>query len=787
MFKNYLIVAVRNLLRYRLFSAINIFGLSVGMACCILILLYVQDELSYDRFNEKAHRIYRITFDHQSSGHHFARIPSAWAPVLVNNFPEIISAVRFSRNSQSIQFQDRHFREDRFFSVDGSVFDIFTFPLIKGDPETALREPNSIVLTEEMAQKYFGATEPLGKILTVRDENRKLGYRVTGISKKTPRNSHLRYDFLASFENPDDLSRNWKGVHFYTYLLLEDGVSPVDVEKRINAYIEERWPLWQLGLNLQPLTDIHLYSRLEREIESNGDIRYVYIFSLIALFTVLVSCINFMNLTTARASNRIREIGIRKVAGADRLQLIRQFLGESVLLSFVAVFLATGLVELSLPAFNSFMSREFSFSTGNQWWLIQVLVSFGVCVGLLAGGYPALFLSRFQPVDILRGSMPVGTTKTLYRKILVVVQFAISTLVITGTLACYHQLKYLENKNLGLNQEQIIDIPLSSKSSRSKYESMKSELLQNPDVLLVSASLESPSDRLLDTGSVHVEGMSDAMGFRMSALPVDHDFIEMFDIRLIAGRNFSEEYTTDVASAFILNEAAVKTIGWQSPEEAIGKQFRWHNLNGVIIGVTRDFHFSSLHYEIEPLVLLLNADWLLHMLVKVHPERVHSALAFLEDTWHERFPDHLFEYVFLDDLFEKLYSAEEKLSRFLTMFSILTVLIASLGLFGLAGLMAAQRTKEIGIRKALGASVTHVVLLLSKEFAKLITVAAVIACPVAYYCIDKWLQSFAYRANIGLGIFMLAGVSALTIALLAVGYQVIKSATANAVDALRYE
>ena len=787
MFKNYLIVAVRNLLRYKLFSAINIFGLSVGMACCILIFLYVQDELGYDQYNEKAHRIYRITIDYQSSGHHFARMPSAWAPVLVDNFREIISAVRFSRSRQSIQFEDKHFREDRFFFVDASVFSIFTFPLIKGDPETALQEPNSIVLTEEMAQKYFAAKEPLGKILTVRDGNRERDYRVTGISKKTPRNSHLRYDFLASFENPDDLSKNWRGVHFYTYLLLEDGVSPVDFEKQINAYVEERWPLWQLRLNLQPLTDIHLYSRLEREIESNGDIRYVYIFVLIALFTVLISCINFMNLTTARASNRTREIGIRKVVGANRLQLIRQFLGESVLLSFVALFLATGLVELSLPAFNSFLNKELSFSTGNQGWLIQVLLSFGVCVGLLAGGYPAFFLSRFQPVDVLKGAMRVGATNTLFRKILVVIQFTISTVIITGTLACYYQLKYLQNKNLGLNKEQIIAIPLSSKSIRSKYESMKSELLQNPDVIHVSASLELPSDRLLDTGSVYVEGISDATGLMMSALPIDHDFIEMFDIQLIAGRNFSQEYATDVAKAFILNEAAVKTIGWQSPEEAIGKQFRWHNLKGVIIGVTEDFHFSSLHYEIESLVLLVNPNWLLHMLVKVHPDRVHSVLAFLENRWYQSFPDHLFEYVFLDDLFEKLYRAEEKLSHILSMFSILTILIASLGLFGLAAFMSAQRTKEIGIRKVLGASASHIVLLLSKEFAKLIIIAAVIACPVAYHWIDKWLQSFAYRVNIGVGIFMLAGVLALAIALVAVGYQVIKSATARSVDALRYE
>ena len=802
MFKNYLKIAVRNLLRHKAYSLINILGLAVGMACCILIMLYVQDELSYDRYHEKADRIYRVVEEGQVAGKTSNAVvtPAPMGPALVNDYPEVINVVRFFSMMDEkllITHEDRRFQEERFLYADGSAFEVFTFPLLKGNPRTALKAPYTVVLTEEMAAKYFGGEDPLDQTLTIDGKD----YKVTGVLENIPSNSHFHFDFLASFTTLKEEDTqghqlgSWMNHSFYTYLLLAERASPTELEQQLPAFMNRHMgeQLRRAGVSftphLQPLTRIHLHSHLEYELEPNSDIRYTYIFSAIAFFILLIACINFVNLSTARSAHRAKEAGMRKVIGAHRLQLIKQFLGESALLSFISLLLAMAFVELVLPAFNSLSGKELTLAYDDQMVVLAGLVGIALLVGVISGTYPAFFLSAFQPAAVLKGTLSIGMRGARFRKLLVIAQFAISILLIVATGVVQNQLDYIRTRRLGFDKEQVVVVSLLEEA-KQKYEVIKSELSQIPGVLRATAAQSVPGGFTPQWLIRAAE--SDAENIPMYMLFVDHDFIETLGIELAEGRNFSREYATDATRAFILNQAAVKKLGWNS---TAGKELEWlwlgdqtHVLKkGPVVGVVKDFHFRSLHHEIEPVVIHIAPGYFSCIAVRIRPGDVAGTLNDIEAKWRKLFPDHPLEYSFLDEDIAALYPSENKLGRIVGYFSLLAIFIACLGLLGLASFATEQRTKEIGIRKVLGASVSSIVLLLSKEFTGLVILANLIAWPVAYFAMKDWLEDFAYRIDVGIGTFVLGGVLALVIALLTVSSQAIKAALANPVDALRYE
>jgi putative ABC transport system permease protein len=796
MFKNYLKTAVRNLLKYKIYSVINILGLAVGFACCILILLYVIDEISYDRYHTKVDRIYRLVTERSAGGSvtQWAVSPSAHAPSLLNAFPEIQAAVRFYKTQPLLRHGEHHFAEKRFFFADSSVLDVFTFPLLQGNPQTALRQPFSVLLTEQMAKKYFGEENPMGKIITY--EN-KYDFKVTGILKDPPANSHFHFDFLASFVSLREVLQyllgeralnDWVASMHYTYLLLADGAVPSALEKRLPDYVKQYMDEDDAAVTrllLQPLRNIHLRSHLNGEIEANGDVAYVYIFLAVAALVLFISCSNFMNLAIARSVNRTKEVGVRKVVGAARRQLIAQFLGEATLYSFIALLFALLLVELLLPLFNALSGKPLRFGYISNWPTVAGLGALALLVGLISGSYPALFVSRFHPVAVIKGMLKSGTGGFHLRKVLIVTQFTIAIGLIVGMAVVYKQLRFVKTKNLGFQKEQIIVMPLVPEI-RNRYESVKQELLSNPRIVHASVSSVVPGRRPM-TQTCTAEGLPDGETILMPTIVVDHDFLETFGLTLSAGRNFSRAIKGDESEAFILNEAAVKQLGWKS---AIGKQF--HVLvepeyKGLIIGVVKNFHFRSLHQAIEPLVLRIQPFWYRNLSVRVGAEDISGTLDFLQSQWREFAPGRPFEYFFLDEDFDSQYQSEERIGRILSAFAFQAIFVACLGLFGLASYFARVRTKEVGIRKALGASMANLVLLLSKEFVNLVLLANLVAWPVAYFAMNRWLQDFAYRVEIGFGVFLLAGLLALMITLVTVSFHALKAALANPVEALRYE
>jgi len=801
MFKNYFKIAIRNLGRNQGYAVINIFGLVIGMACCLLILLYVQDELSYDRYHQNAARIYRVALQLHAGNapvKSFAVTSPPMAPALLRDYPEIRQAVRLQNSAPLVGYGERRFYEDNFFWADASVFAVFTFPLIQGDAVTALREPRSIVLAEKMARKYFGAENPIGKVLTVADT---LDLKVTGVMANIPSHSHFIPDCFASFStlsqifpsNRDNWESNWWNHGYYTYLLLDEQASAAVVEQRISRltarYIEEQEKIsGKQVLFLQPLTAIHLRSNLRSEIAPNSDIRYVYIFSAVALLVLLIACTNFMNLATARSARRAKEVGVRKVLGAHCSQLVKQFIGESVLMSLLAFLIALVLVELLLPFFNELAGKTLALPLSGNAWLWLGLLGATLLTGIIAGGYPAFFLSAFRPVETLKGAFKIGVKGVLPRQGLVVFQYSISILLMIGTVTVYHQLEFMRNQRLGFDKEHVMVIPIrGDEAIIRRFAALRQELLENGEVLGVTASSAAPGGRLYNI-AIRPEGTPANQTKTMLTLAIDHEFVKLYSLQLAAGRDLSKEFSADSTQAFLLNEAAVKDLGWGSPENAIGKQFNWGlGKVGRIVGVVKDFHFNSLQQRVPPMVMHLYPNWFEFLSVKIDGKNVPQALAFVESKWRGLVPGVSFEYSFLDASFDRQYAAEEKLGRISFYFSLLAILIACLGLFGLAAFFAEQRTKEIGVRKVLGASVAGIVGLLSKDFIKLMLVANLLAWPVAWYAMNKWLQDFAYRINIGWWIFALAGGVALFIALLTVSTQAIKAALANPVEVLRYE
>lgn len=805
MFRNYIKVVIRNISRNKLYSFLNIAGLAIGITCCILILLYVQDELSFDRFHEKADRICRVNsyFAIKDRIMNFATTAHVQGPMLQAEYPEVENYVRFNGygSPRVIRYQDKRFTEEKFLWVDHTVFDVFSFKLLKGNPKNALVEPDTVVITEEMAKKYFGSEDPLGKKLRIHNDTY---YTVTGVVESIPKTSYFQPDFLASFSTlklkpsgntASDLVSN---VDYYTYVLLRDGTDYKDLEKKFAGFVDKYLApvLKSLGgearYELQPLTSIYLHSDREFEMERTSDIAYIYLFSGIGLFILLLACLNFMNLSTARSANRAKEVGLRKVVGARRPQLIRQFLGESLILTLFAIIAALVLVYALLPTFNSISGKELSIHYFSNPYLLLGLTGLFLFVGLLGGSYPAFFLSAFRPVSVLQGRLKKGAKGSILRIILVSLQFTVSIVLIIGIFVINKQLNFVHNQKLGYEKDHVIALRVRNEETQKKIEVVKNELLRHPDITHVSASSSLPLGRN-SFSAHHVAGKPKDELIMLYTQIVDEDFFDTYKIDMVQGRNFSKDYSTDPRESIIINEAAAKKLGWM--DNALGKEIEiFMSMNSMkkykIVGVVKDYHFQSLHEKIQPLALY-NANPYggnyYRLSIRSKSENIRTTLSFIESKWWEFDSKYPIEYVFLDDQYRSLYRAEERLGQLFGYFTALAIIIGCLGLFGLSTYSAEQRTKEIGIRKVVGATIPNVILLLVREFTKWVFLAVLIAWPVGYFIMKEWLHNFAYRTKLGFDTFLLSALLALLIAVLTVTYQAVKAALANPVDSLRYE
>ncbi|MFA9452729.1 MAG: ABC transporter permease [Candidatus Aminicenantaceae bacterium] len=802
MFKNYFLTALRNIRKHKGYSFINIAGLAIGMACCILIIIFIMTELGYDKFHTKADRIHRLAID-ATLGERIINMPVAnnpAGPTLVRDYPEVENAVRIQpwRARTSLTYQDLQFYEDGIFWADQSFFSVFSFPLIKGDPETALQTANSMVLTESAAEKYFGTDDPMGKVLKA---NNQTDYTVTGVCRVVPQNSHFHFDMLASFETQFAQNRRmediWLNFNNYVYLLLSPEADPGALEAKFPALVEQYMgkDLKALGgtinFYLQPLRDIHLHSHLEGEIEGNGNILYVYIFAAIALFILIIACINFMNLATARSATRAREVSMRKVAGAHKGALIGQFLGETVLFSLIALAIALVLVWQALPYFSAISGIEMKIRPELLPWLIPTFFGLILFVGLAAGSYPALYLSSFEPAAVLKGSFKAGKAGSRFRGILVVGQFIVSIALIIGTSLVLNQLRYMKKKELGFDKSHVVVTQVRDRKMLQALDSIKAQLQQVPGVLAVTSSSIVPGGQP-SISIFRPEGFADDESQIMEQYQVDEDFFPTMGIEVVQGRNFSKEFSTDPEQSVIINQAAAQKFGWEDP---VGRTIRISgDINDeneilfearTVVGVIADFHLASLHKMIAPQIVYNSSGSALSL--RLSPENTSATLTRLKELWGTIDPGRPLDYFFLDESFDAQYRAEERLSGIFSSFTVFAIFIACLGLFGMASYMAEQRTKEIGIRKVLGASIPGVVALLARDFVKLVLIANLVAWPLAYFIMNRWMQNFAYRAGITIWIFFLTGLAAMTIALLTVSFQSIRAALSDPVRAIKYE
>ena len=790
MLRNYLKVAWRGLRRRPGYTVINVLGLAVGIACCLLILLHVRSELSYDRFHEKAERIYRVNLEPAPSAgkdRPIAVTPNIAAPLLTRELAAVEKGVRLNRTSGAVQHEHQAFREDDFFYADSTFFDIFDFTFTAGRPATALTQPNAVVLTQSAAQRYFPDENPLGQTLTLDGDT---SFEVTGVIEDVPTHSHLQFEFVASWSSLTGWvqQETWRSANFYTYVLLRPGTAAGRLQQRIDRLVEKR-DSGTRALSLMPLTDLHLYADLAYALDPTGDIRYVWIFGALAVLVLLTACINYMNLATARASQRSEEVGMRKALGATRGALTQQFYGETALLVALALVSGLGLARLGLPLINVLSGASYALSDLPTGVLVGALAGIGLLVTLVAGSYPALLLSGFQPARVLKGSFETGRGEARFRQGLVVFQFAVAVFLIASTLVIRDQLDFLQSKNLGVDEEQVVTLPLDGGARRSAR-TLQNTFSQSPSVKYVSAVSEPPGD-LGWTGRVDAPGLPSDEQITMKGFITDADITETLGLEIVAGRTFPGTLAAPDDSAgtgyrYLLNEAAVQTLGW-APREALGKRFSMSRRSGRVMGVVKNFHFASLRQSIEPMAIWYNPSSERHLLVRIAPGRTERALSHLEEQWSAVVPRQPFQYQFLDDTFDALYQSEQRVGRVFGAFALLAIFVACLGLLGLAAYAAEQRTKEIAVRKALGASVSSVIGLLSKDFLKLVGVAVLLAVPLAYVAMHQWLEDFAYRVELGPWIFTLAGAGALVVALLATGYQAWQAARTNPAQALRDE
>jgi putative ABC transport system permease protein len=803
MLKNNLKIAFRNLLKNKVLSFINIFGLASGIACALLIILFIKDELSFDKFNKDPERIYRVVKDfvnEDGSKLPDATTPPALAPALQKDIPEIESTVRIFSNwggKYLIKYGDKKFYEEGVYRADSSIFTVFNFPFAKGNAANAFKELKSVVFTETAAKKYFGDEDPIGK----RVEIDPMGpHMVTGVIKDVPSNSHFKFDFLISTHTigGGDIDQNWGFYNFYTYIKLKPNTSIASVEPKIKALFKKNQPDNKNIFYTQALTYIHLKSNLKWELRPNSDKIYIYVFGTIALFVIIIASINYINLVTAKSSLRAKEVGVRKVVGAARQSLISQFLTESVLTVFVASLLAIVLAAIILPAFNHFTQKELSIFSANTQLIWIMIVAFTLLIGFIAGLYPAFYLSGFRPAFVLKGLNTSGTNTITLRKVLVVLQFVISVVLIIGSLIINRQLNFMLSSKLGFNKDHVVVVDNLQSSANS--EALKNDLLKISGVKKITSA-----DGMIGgqnwTTNLRLRGSEN--GQLVNFLRVGDDFLDVLGIDLKEGRGFSALYPADtlnngipggplnqVIGSVIINEKAVKDLGVPSP--SVGQQLvlstdKDTTYYVTIVGVVKDFNFTSLRNEIKPFAFIKNTRRVNSLAVKIDANDIHKTLAQMQNKWQSMFADRPFDYYFLDESIAKLYSAEKNFKDLFFYFTIIALIIACLGLFALAAFTAEQRKKEIGIRKVLGASVANVVAMLSKDFLKLVGIAAFIAFPIAWYIMNKWLQNFTYRINISWILFFIGGMMAIIIALLTVSFQAIKAAVANPVKSLRTE
>jgi putative ABC transport system permease protein len=805
MIRNYILVAYRNLVRNKVFSFINISGLALGMAACILISLYILDELSYDRYHKNANRIYRISREFLNedgvTNLHLGQIAPPFGPLLDGDFKGIIEhTVRLLPSGGSlISYEDIHLEQDGIYFAESSLFDIFSFEVLQGDRALMLSEPNSVVVTETFANIYFGDQDPMGQTMRYDDM---LDVKVTGVVKDIPDNSHFHFECLISFitvENyfgSENMMSDWGSNNYATYILLKEGYDPADLQAQmpefLNRHIQSKdsdikasdWT----RLNLWPLTSIHLHSHLDTELESNGNITFVLIYAAIAAFILLIACINFMNLSTARSMKRSKEVGLRKVMGAHRIRLFKQFIIESIVYSFVAVLIALVIVSLLLPYFNNFVEKDLELGLISQPDQLVVFFLIVLLTGFMAGSYPAVFLSSFHPEKVIKGQTSDGKGSVTFRHPLVVFQFVISIVLIIGVGVINDQLDYAKSKELGFERENIIVLPANS-NIYNQYEMIKTRLLEHPGILQVAMTSRVPSGRLLDSNSTKAEVGGDLkpIPFRVADIHVDHHFFNVLGANLIAGRNFNDQLASDSSGAYILNATAVKEIGWEAPQEAIDREFHYGNTAGRVIGVVQDFHFESLHQEIAPMVFLITSGRSRHIILKFASQMRVEVFEYLKTEWANFRPNYPFSYYYVSENFDQQYASEDRLSRLIQYFSGLAVVIAILGLFGLVSFTTEQRTKEIGIRKVMGASVKDIIVLLNSNFLRLVLIAFLISMPVAWWGMHKWLDTFAYHTSIQAMTILSSGAIAFLIALFTVSYRTWRSANMNPVETLRYE
>lgn len=797
MIKNYFKTALRNLWRKKSFSAINIIGLAIGMSVSILMLLFVLNEVTYDRFNDNSRNIYRIALNIDAQGRimNIPSIPAPMGPALVDNFPEVTQVGRLrTRGEVLISYEEKLIEESRIVYADSGIFNIFSIDVVRGDPKTFLEAPFNLVITEEMAEKYFGQEDPINKVLKFDNED---VYTVSGIVKKMPENSHFKFNILISLptlNRTGDPLDSWMNFNFYTYFKLQKSASSEGLSEKFHTLLMDNTPEQikqldiKIDLYLEPLTSIHLHSHTEGEIEPGGNVTYLWILTTIAIFVLLIACINFMNLSTAQSVHRAKEVGMRKVLGAQRGKLIFQFLGETMQLSFLSFILSLIIIQILLPAFNQLARKELAFNPFQNWVVTLGLLGIAVLVGLIAGTYPAFFLSSYSPLDVFRSQFKAGRGHRFFRNGLVTFQYVISIALICSTFIVFFQLRFVKKYNLGFEKDQVMVIPFRGQMGNQR-DVFKSKIMEVPGVIKASNSQTVPGMGRSETFFAF-EGFNQGKPKVYPFTEADEDYLETLGMELSAGRFFSKDFPGDNKTV-VLNESLVDEVGWDNP---LGKIVRMTDVIEeefvevpyTVIGVVKDFHYESLREKIRGFVIKMSQGGG-RLSVKVHPENISGTIRSIEKIWNEMSPAYPFEYSFLDDAFDRMYGTEQRIGKIFLAFTLITIFVACLGLFGLASFTAEQRTKEIGIRKVLGASVANVVLLLSRQFTKWVLLANVIAWPLVFFAMGKWLQNFAYRIDMGIWIFILSGVIALGIALLSVSMKAVRAATANPVQSLRYE
>lgn len=788
MFRNHLKIAFRNIRRQKGFSFINIIGLAIGMACSILILLWVQDETNYDQFHTNADRLYRITGSTPDIKAAVTVAPLASA--LQEQVPSIKSVVRLSKYySHLFEVGNHKFEEPNIFYADSNFLEVFSFPLLKGDAKTALHNPNGILISEAMAIKYFGKEEAFGKIIRMDKQD---DFIVTGVLANVPHNSHLQFDFIIPIaflarSNVDLKDNRWCCFNFYTYIEVSESFIPSPsslqtLSQEITKVFATNSTALKVDFHLQPLASIHLEPELLADVPGHGNRQYVQTFSLVAVFILLVACINFMNLATARSARRAREVGLRKSAGARRGQLIWQFLGESSLISMLALLIAVFIAAEMIPLFNDVANKKLSLDFQNPEFILS-LTGIALITGLLSGSYPALFLSGFQPIKVLKGNLELGRGNSLFRNALVVSQFVVSIALLVGTAVVYFQLEFIRNKNLGFDKENLLYMPMNGELW-GKQKALEAELMQNPLTSNYSITQELPTNLISGTNTINWEGKNPDAQPVVYTMSVDENFIDIFQMEIISGRNFSEKFRADTAN-FIVNETALQIMGMNA-SSALGKPLSDGDIKGNIIGVVKDFNFKPVQSTIEPLVLELNR-WGGIIVIRTHPGETEATIRTLEKINQKLNPNYPFGYSFVDQDLANLYQSEQRMGTIFNVFAGLAIFISCLGLYGLSAFIAEQRTKEIGVRKVLGASVFNIVQLLSTNFVKLIAIATAIAIPASWFVMNRWLEGFAYHIDITWSIFAIACFTTIVTAGITVSYESIKAALNNPVKSLRNE